>query len=90
MKIRIGHVSNSSSCSFTIPKDKLNSKQIEDILNHSVECEQFGMHCDPSDVWSITDHGRMIEGSTWMDNFDMERFLNYIGVNPDDIEWWHS
>ena len=89
MKIRMGFVSNSSSSSFTIDKKYLTEEQIEQIHNHinvalenKSECD-FGCFSEDrarDDVWNICENETEIYGNTWMDNFDMEEFLSFIGV----------
>jgi hypothetical protein len=79
MKIRSNFVSNSSSCSFTISKAFLTPLQILLIENHSEVGEWLGISY-PEDAWSVTDEGDYLELYTSMDNFDMDRFLELIGV----------
>jgi hypothetical protein len=86
MKMRDGFVSNSSSSSFIISKYHLSKGQIDKIYNHAVIGRDLGIpHTDWA--WSITETDENIKGSTVMDNFDMHRFLNEIGINGDLIEW---
>lgn len=37
--------------------------------------------------WDIYENNQFITGYTDMDNFDMERFLEEIDVNINDVEW---
>lgn len=91
IKIRDGFVPNSSSSSFVLSKDKISSKQLDQIMNHIKEGEKYGMSCcDPSDAWSIEDYGYVIKGDTWMDNFDMHKFFEHIGVDNDKVKWNYS
>jgi hypothetical protein len=80
MKTRTGFVSNSSSSSFIIDKKHLTTQQIELIKNHSAS-----EGCD--DPWDVEEKGEYVVGSTWMDNFDMEKYLREIGVPMDKVEW---
>lgn len=42
---------------------------------------------DLSDEWLIHETDEEIQGATSMDNFEMDNFLEAIGVDPDVIEW---
>ena len=81
MKIRTSFVSNSSSSSFIIMKRYLTSKQIREIRHHCDTSINF------SDAWEITEDEYEISGKTWMDNFDMRRHLEKIGVDMSKVEW---
>jgi hypothetical protein len=88
MKIRDGFVSNSSSSSFVISRQDITAKQLYQIVNHGELASDFGTPCPPGDAWSIDDSAaEVIEGSTWMDNFNMHEFLENIGVDADKIKW---
>lgn len=39
------------------------------------------------DAWNIKEDEFFVYGSTNMDNFDIGKFLNTIGVNPNAIKW---
>jgi hypothetical protein len=88
MKTRDGFVSNSSSSSFMIQESKLNSVQLEKIINH----KSYLSKAEQGDAWSISNHQKygvnFICGSTYMDNFDMHYYLTKIlKINPAFIEW---
>ncbi len=89
MKIRTGFVSNSSSSSFVIKKDKLTAEQIDKIKNHGEEAKKLEMdYVETSDYWTIMETPLCIKGDTYMDNFSMEDFLREIGVDiNEDVEW---
>lgn len=88
MKYRIGFVSNSSSSSFAISRLDITAEQLYQIINHEALASSFSMFCDTEDAWSIDDSAvDVITGSTWMDNFDMELFLNRIRIDNDKIQW---
>lgn len=87
MKIRQGFVSNSSSSSFTISKDDITNKQLKQIISHKVVCKRYAMFCSDGEEWEIIDHGKVVTGFTYMDNFNMEHFLRAIGVSDNVIKW---
>jgi hypothetical protein len=95
MKIRTSYVSNSSSSSFVINKKYLSQDQIDKIIYYAdfaeigfergdIELEYF----DSEPVWEIEEKEDTIEGSTWMDNFDMNYYLMHIvRVDPFRVKW---
>ena len=87
MKVRNCFVSNSSSSSFVIKKEALSLILIDAIINHAYWGERFGIPHSHSDQWSITETDDTIEGCTSLDNFDMETFLEKIGIKEEDIKW---
>lgn len=95
MKIRSGFVSNSSSSSFVIFKDKLTEEQINKIKDHynisKMMCEQgtrIEYFYSYEDCWDINETNLTIEGYTPMDNFSMYSYLiEFLGVNPELIIW---
>ena len=72
MKIRTAFVSNSSSASFTVSKDK---------LSYIEQCSLLNYTNPEGESWYIRDEGDTIKGSTHMDNGDMEEFLQKVGIN---------
>jgi cytochrome oxidase assembly protein ShyY1 len=80
MKIRTGFVSNSSSSSFVIMKSDITDYQEIMVKNYQKFAPLFG--CDEyiDDTWFIDDHEDRIELETSMDNFDMDEYLDKIGV----------
>ena len=91
MKIRNRFVSNSSSSSFVIPKDKLTAEQIQLIFNHSQEAEKHSEYFDfgnSDEYWSISESEYYISGYTFMDNFDMYEYLvNFMKIEKELIHW---
>ena len=86
MKIRTDFVTNSSSSSFTIRKKYLTEKQIKAIWKHDILGEKLGLEYF-QEKWEIGEENGFITGETILDNFDMEKFLDIIGVNPKRINW---
>jgi hypothetical protein len=86
MKVRRDFVTNSSSSSFLIAKKHLDSDQIKAIRNHSELGEKLGINYF-EESWWIRENDGYITGSTSMDNFDMEEFLEKIDVNMNKVDW---
>ena len=99
MKYRAGYVSNSSSSSFVLDTHFLSAYMISQISNHIKvaqdeyvkqgksfsQFDKFG-YANDGDGWSIKHIDKdKIALYTSMDNFDMEYFLNFIGVPKEAI-----
>ena len=88
MKIRNGFVSNSSSSSFIIDKNKITDLQKSLIYNHIEKAESmFKIYSYEGDRWDIYETEDQIAGYTFMNNFNMCEFFEKIGINPEDVEW---
>lgn len=89
MKTRNGFVSNSSSSSFIVIREKVTKKQEDHIRNHISfaklkKWDNDGLpDINESYAWDVTFSDDRIELYTFMDNFRMGEFLKFIGV-PDD------
>jgi len=81
MKVRNGFVSNSSSSSFIISLEYLSHYQIASI-------EDYREITNDTDYgWSIQTNDKYLKGSTSMDNFDMEGYLEGLNVDMSKVEW---
>jgi hypothetical protein len=89
VKIRTGYVSNSSSSSFVINKQDITAEQRDLIFNHAkIAYILFPADFHPNDVldeWGIKEDDISVSGFTAMDNFNMERFMERIGVPADKV-----
>jgi hypothetical protein len=77
MKRRYGFVSNSSSSSFVIIKDKLTEDQLNQLLEYDDDEDNY-------DGWGIRIRGEFVSGSTMMDNGTIYDFIKKLNI-PQEI-----
>jgi len=98
MKIRMGHVTNSSSSSFVVDIKHITPKQKKYIYRHQTEAhkwmDRFDLPCmwgtnylENEVLWRIIERNGQIQGMTWMDNFDMKAFMELIGVDVSKVKF---
>ena len=81
MKTRVGFVSNSSSSSFLVYKKNISITQLYMIRNHiEAARELLDWATSKEDEWDITETVGEVRGSTTMNNFDMEIFLEELEI----------
>lgn len=78
MKVRQGFVSNSSSSSFVVSLNDVDSLSLIKFLG-----------LDKNEGWNITvnEYTKTIHGYTDMDNFDMLDFMRNCGIDTSKVEW---
>lgn len=86
MNFRTDFVTNSSSSSFIISKKYLTEKQILAIKNHSKLAQSLHMDC-VEEAWNIEENKDFITGWTYLNNFDMQKFLSTIDINLHTVTW---
>jgi len=99
MRIKIDHVTNSSSASFMIPKSALTEDQMKMIRDYH-HTAIFLHKAYPNEEkynfqyydkgWVIEETQHSIQGHTSMDNFNMFQFLIAIGVSNVEIHYEHA
>jgi len=89
VKKRFGFISNSSSSSFVIKLHDLSGEQLHQVMSPDYTSQNCGTEEGFSCAWSIhidTDKG-VVEGYTGMDNFDMDKYFEEIGI-PNSVVTW--
>ena len=94
MKTRNGFISNSSSSSFIVSKKALTTMQMFLITNYDLVSEFLLENnfadkylLDYAEGWDITETETEIHGNTSMDNFDMNGYMEQIGVPMALVKW---
>jgi len=89
MKTRNGFVSNSSSSSFVIELKNISRSQLQKILDPDYGSQNYGKDSDFPYTWSIDIDGSKgtVEGYTSMDNFNMGKYFEDIGVPDKAVSW---
>lgn len=98
MKIRLGFVSNSSSCSFSIISKAIDVKQFDHLRNHiafakSKKWDNDGWSSyDVGESWDVYYEDGFVKCSTLMDNFDLHKFVIEVLNVPEDaiIDYFHT
>jgi hypothetical protein len=97
MKTRNSFVSNSSSSSFVLRKRFLTEEQIAKIRNHIEEAKKLNeilpldkqFYISKDSEWNIEEAEEFIVAETFMDSFDMRRFVDdYLKIDPTAIFSW--
>ena len=86
MKDRVGFVSNSSSASFVLQKDKMSQLQIWQVMDYEGTAKRLSVNMN--DGWTVTEDSDLICGSTSMDNGDMSTLLKAMNLNYSAIVSW--
>ncbi len=87
MKLRTGFVSNSSSSSFIVKKDRLTPSQkyiVENYKETSVNSTDATF--DEVDDWSMSDEGTYYKFHTSMDNFSLNSFFEFMGIEVESCK----
>jgi hypothetical protein len=96
MKCRTCFVANSSSSSFVISLDDITAKQIYMIENHidyaKMKFPREDFFTDEYDWWriSIDRKANTLTGNTFMDNFDMEEFMERVGIDMSKVDFTYD
>lgn len=95
MKVRNGFVSNSSSSSFVVRIDDINTDQLDklfhhidniDLLKNVISVEYLSL-LHKHDAWKLIRTQDFIIGETIQNNFPMDKFLKVIGIKESNVFW---
>ena len=89
MKTRTGFVSNSSSSSFVLLLEHISIAQLEMLQNHVSTADRLcpELSMGEHNAWDIRVDALTVRGFTWLDNFDMQAFMEVIGIDTNLVEW---
>jgi hypothetical protein len=96
VKTRLGFVSNSSSCSFSIKLEDITALQLHCLKEHIQMAQNMkwddGCGSPPSDgeQWDINEGSQYVCCEVFMDNFDLVKFATEIlGIDQNKMHNWH-
>jgi hypothetical protein len=93
VKYRTGFVANSSSSSFTVPLSALTELQHRLIKRHIGAARLFGFNnggyprFEKRDEWDIRVEGETLYGYTHLDNFNMQLWMQEMGIPMGLVKW---
>lgn len=85
MKMRLDYVTNSSSSSFVIAKSAVTDEQKEKIFNYFDYAQDMMPDAYVDTNWVISENDYFIIGETIIDNFDIVKYIEMLGVSPSAI-----